>query len=239
MLQISGLKKQFKVDGRSVPILDIPQWSVEKGEKVAITGPSGSGKSTLLHLISGILKADSGEIMVNGQPLHNLTEAKRDAFRASSIGYVLQDFHLIPSLTARQNIEIAMNSRLPRKEKREIVDDWLEQVGLSDRGQHLPSQLSRGQQQRVAIVRALVNDPPLLLADEPTGSLDWETADEISSLLLDLSVSQGHTLVVVTHDLNMASRFPRCLNIQDVNEVRREPLPGRQLSRGIQEEVTI
>jgi putative ABC transport system ATP-binding protein len=239
LLQIRDLKKQFKVDGRSVPILDIPRWNVEKGEHIAITGPSGSGKSTLLHLISGIMSADSGGIIVGGQPLHNLTEAKRDAFRASAIGYVLQDFHLIPSLTARQNVEIAMTSRLPHKKRKQIVDGWFEQVGLADRGQHLPSQLSRGQQQRVAIVRALVNHPPLLLADEPTGSLDWETADEISSLLLDLSITHGHTLIVVTHDLNMADRFPHCLNIQDINEVRRDASPKQQVHPGKREEVTI
>lgn len=239
MLQIQALQKQFRVDGRNVPILDIPEWSVEKGEHVAITGPSGSGKSTLLHLISGILRADSGEIVVDGQSLHRLTEAGRDAFRSSAIGYVLQDFHLIPSLTARQNIEIAMNSRLPHKERRAVIDHWLEQVGLQDRGKHLPSQLSRGQQQRVAIVRALVNKPPLLLADEPTGSLDWETADEITSLLLELSVSHGHTLIVVTHDLNLASRFPKCLDIQDINGIRRESVQRGTIMSGQREEVMI
>ncbi|CAM4519169.1 ABC transporter ATP-binding protein [Paenibacillus typhae] len=239
MLQIREVKKQFKVDGRPVPILDIPEWNVEKGERVAITGPSGSGKSTLLHLVSGILRADSGSIIVDGQPLHELAEAKRDAFRASRIGYVLQDFHLIPSLTARQNIEIAMTARLTSKERRRVVDGWLEQVGLADRSQHRPSQLSRGQQQRIAIVRALVNQPPLLLADEPTGSLDWETADEISALLLELSIAHGHTLIVVTHDLNMAGRFPHCLNIQDVNTVRREAMPLQRHSSGIREGATV
>jgi putative ABC transport system ATP-binding protein len=239
LLQIQDLKKQFKVDGRFVPILDIPQWYVEKGEHVAITGPSGSGKSTFLHLISGIMSADSGGIVVDGQPLHNMTESKRDAFRASAIGYVLQDFHLLPSLTARQNVEIAMTSRLPHKERKQIVDSLLEQVGLADRSKHLPSQLSRGQQQRVAIVRALVNQPPLLLADEPTGSLDWETADEISSLLLDLSRTHGHTLIVVTHDLNMADRFPRCLNIQEINKVHRDALPKQQVPLGKREKVTL
>lgn len=238
MLHIRDLKKQFKVDGRSVPILDIPEWKVEKGECVAITGPSGSGKSTLLHLVSGILRADSGKITVNGQPLQDLAESKRDAFRASRIGYVLQDFHLIPSLTARQNVEIAMTSRLPEKERRRIVDGWLAQVGLEGRGGHLPSQLSRGQQQRVAIVRALINRPPLLLADEPTGSLDWETADEISSLLLNLSISHGHTLIVVTHDLNMADRFPKGLNIREINKVSRDTAPFQRISSGEREGVT-
>ncbi|GGG00947.1 ABC transporter ATP-binding protein [Paenibacillus albidus] len=239
MLQVQALKKQFRMDGREVPILDIPEWRIEKGENVAITGPSGSGKSTLLHLISGILRADSGRISVNGQPLHELSEAGRDAFRAATIGYVLQDFHLIPSLTARQNVEMAMTFRKPPKEKKALIDSWLERVGLQDRGQFLPSQLSRGQQQRVAIIRALVNEPPLLLADEPTGSLDWETADGIAELLLELSVSQGHTLLVVTHDLNMASRFPKCLNIQDVNRVRRASAAMQTTGRTTREEVLL
>ncbi|WP_151733841.1 ABC transporter ATP-binding protein ['Paenibacillus yunnanensis' Narsing Rao et al. 2020] len=225
MLQIHELSKHFRVGGRTVPILDIPEWRVERGDQVAITGPSGSGKSTLLHLVSGILQPDSGSIQVDGVSLHNLKEAARDRFRAERIGYVLQDFHLIPSLTARQNVEIALTTRLPHQQRRRLVDEWLERVGLSEHGSHLPSQLSRGQQQRVAIVRALVNRPALVLADEPTGSLDWETADEISSLLLNLSIAQGHTLIVVTHDLNMAIRFPQRLNIREMNCARREKTP--------------
>ena len=220
MLQIRGLEKQFRVDGRTVPILNIPEWSIAKGEKVAITGPSGSGKSTLLHLISGILRPDRGEIYMNETPLHKLKEAELDKLRASQIGYVLQDFHLIPSLTVEENVEIALKCRLSAKQKKDLIGGWLEKVGLQNRSTHLPSQLSRGQQQRVAIVRALVNDPPLVLADEPTGSLDWETADEISELLLNLSASEKQTLIVVTHDLNMARRFPVCLDIYDVNRIR-------------------
>lgn len=221
MLQISGLSKSFRIDGRRLPILDIPSWQVEKGEKVAITGPSGSGKSTLLHLISGIEAPDKGEIHLDGQPLHTMTEAQRDRLRSLNIGYVLQDFHLIPSLTASQNIEIAMNTSIRAKQKKTIISDWLERVGLPDRAKHMPSQLSRGQQQRVAIVRALVNNPPLVLADEPTGSLDWETADEISQLLFDLSASGQQTLIVVTHDLNMAERFPKCIDIRELNRTRK------------------
>ncbi|AHV99261.1 ABC transporter ATP-binding protein [Paenibacillus sabinae] len=234
MLQISGLSKSFRIDGRSLPILDIPSWQVEKGEKVAITGPSGSGKSTLLHLISGIAVPDKGEIYLEGQPLHQMTESQRDRLRSRSIGYVLQDFHLIPSLTASQNIEIAMNASMPAKQRKTLISEWLERVGLPDRAKHMPSQLSRGQQQRVAIVRALVNNPPLVLADEPTGSLDWETADEISRLLLDLSSSRQQTLIVVTHDLNMAERFPKCLDIRELNRVRKhaEHPAGRE---GVQE----
>ena len=237
MLQIRGLEKQFRVDGRTVPILNIPEWNVARGEKVAITGPSGSGKSTLLHLISGILRPDSGEMYMDDIPLHELKEGGLDKLRAGRIGYVLQDFHLIPSLTVEQNVEIALNVRMSAKQKNNLIGDWLEKVGLQDRSRHLPSQLSRGQQQRVAIIRALVNEPPLILADEPTGSLDWETADEISELLLNLSSNEGQTLIVVTHDLNMARRFPKCLDIYDVN--RRPGFNFRPLAANDQQEASM
>ncbi|WP_438351728.1 ABC transporter ATP-binding protein [Paenibacillus sp. FA6] len=216
---MNGIKKQFKVAGQNIPILNIPHWSVTKGEKVALIGPSGSGKSTLLHLISGILSVDEGELIVDHQPLHLLKESARDEFRGRRMGYILQDFHLIPSLSARQNVEIIMSVKKSKKESHALLDDWFEKVGLQDRMNHLPSQLSRGQQQRVAMVRALINEPLLVLADEPTGSLDWETADEITALLMDLCASDKHTLIVVTHDLNMANRFPRCQHIHELNVV--------------------
>lgn len=217
MLNLRGVKKQFQVSGQRLPILDIPEWNVRQGEKLAITGPSGSGKSTLLHLISGIMRADEGEVRIGGQALQTMTEAARDRFRAGHIGYILQDFHLMPSLTARQNVEMVLPSTLGRGERRELVDHWFAEVGLSERSRHLPAQLSRGQQQRVAIIRALINNPALVLADEPTGSLDWETADEVAGLLLRLCGSDKHTLLVVTHDLNMADRFPRRIHIAEIN----------------------
>lgn len=154
MLHIHGVKKGFHVGGSHIPILDIPQWKVSRGEKLAIIGPSGSGKSTLLHVISGILRADQGEVQIDGQLLHRMTESARDGFRASRIGYILQDFHLIPSLTARQNVEIVMPGKMGSAERRDRVDSWFERARLGDRSRHLPSQLSRGQQQRVAIIRA-------------------------------------------------------------------------------------
>lgn len=222
MLNIRGLRKQFQVAGRNIPILDIPQWEVRQGEKLAITGPSGSGKSTLLHIVSGLMRPDEGEVQVFERELQQMSEAARDRFRAKHIGYILQDFHLIPSLTARQNVEITLPRTKGRRERRELIDHWFEQVGLSDRGRHLPSQLSRGQQQRVAIVRALINDPALVLADEPTGSLDWETAEEVTDLLLRLCEGRQHTLVAVTHDLNLADRFPRRLHIAEINRLSAE-----------------
>ncbi|MDQ0087305.1 putative ABC transport system ATP-binding protein [Paenibacillus anaericanus] len=231
MLHIQGLKKGFQVAGKDVPILNIPEWTVSQGEKLAMIGPSGSGKSTLLHLISGILSPDKGEIIMREMALHQMSESVRDRFRAENIGYILQDFHLIPSLMARQNVEIVMSGNRSKTERRELIDFWFEKVGLSDRSRHLPSQLSRGQQQRVAMIRALINEPKLVLADEPTGSLDWETADEVTGLLLDLCASKDHTLIVVTHDLNMADRFEKCVHIHEINELRSarsrsyEPVP--------------
>lgn len=219
MLHVRGLKKQFQVSGQRLPILDIPEWDVGQGEMVAITGPSGSGKSTLLHILSGILRADEGEVSIEGQSLNGMTESARDRFRAERIGYILQDFHLIPSLTARQNVEIVLPPSLGKSERRDLVDGWFAEVGLSDRSRHLPSQLSRGQQQRVAIIRALINGPSLVLADEPTGSLDWETADEIAALLLRLCAGERHTLLVVTHDLHLANRFPKRVHISEMNRI--------------------
>ena len=175
-----------RLHGQSLPILQVAEWQIQKGERIALMGASGCGKSTLLHLLSGVITADQGEIWVAGQPVHLLTESKRDRFRAENIGYIFQDFHLISSLTVRQNVEFIMPRDWTKRERTEKLDDWLERVGLQDRGQHLPSQLSRGQQQRAAIVRALITKPPLILADEPTGSLDWETASEMMSLLLEI-----------------------------------------------------
>jgi putative ABC transport system ATP-binding protein len=218
MIAIEQLAKGFSINGETIAILDIPRWQVEEGSKIAIIGPSGSGKSTFLHMIGGLLKAETGTIHVNGVALHELSEAQRDQFRAQHIGYILQDFHLIPSLTARQNVELVMKPSMSRKEKAAELDQWFEQVGLKDRMQHRPSQLSRGQQQRVAIIRALINRPSILLADEPTGSLDWETAGEITDILLSEAVSKHTTLLTVTHDLNLAERFPIRLHIQDINK---------------------
>jgi putative ABC transport system ATP-binding protein len=218
MITIQQLAKGFSINGETIAILDIPLWQVEQGSKIAIIGPSGSGKSTLLHMIGGLLKAETGQIHVNGMKLHELTESQRDQFRAQHIGYILQDFHLIPSLTARQNIEMVMNPSMSRKERAAEIDYWFEQVGLKDRMLHRPSQLSRGQQQRVAIIRALINRPSILLADEPTGSLDWETAGEITDILLSDAVSSHTTLLTVTHDLNLAERFPLRLHIQEINK---------------------
>ncbi|WP_409345233.1 ABC transporter ATP-binding protein [Paenibacillus sp. MBLB4367] len=220
MIRVRGLTKTFQTAEGLVPVLDIPAWDAARGSRLAIVGPSGCGKSTLLHMLSGMVKADAGETVVDGQPLHKLKEAERDAFRASRIGYVMQDFHLLPALTAKQNVELVME-RSSSGDKKKRLEQWFERIGLAERMNHLPSQLSRGQQQRVAVVRALINRPPLVLADEPTGSLDWETANDVMALLLSLCKDDGLTLITVTHDLHLAKRFDGCVSMDEINRLHR------------------
>ena len=221
MIKLQGISKSFQLHGQSLPILQVAEWQIQKCERIALMGASGCGKSTLLHLLSGVITADQGEIWVAGQPVHLLTESKRDCFRAENIGYIFQDFHLISSLTVRQNVELIMPRTWKKRERTEKLDDWLERVGLQDRGQHLPSQLSRGQQQRAAIVRALITKPSLLLADEPTGSLDWETASEMMALLLEICRDEQLTLLTVTHDRHIAEMFPKRVYMQELNDLLR------------------
>lgn len=218
MIELHGVRKDFVVADRRLPILHIPQWNVEAGGRLALLGPSGSGKSTVLHLLSGILRADQGELRVADTPLHELNEAERDRFRLRHVGYIMQDFHLIGSLTAAENVELMLPQGM-RKDRRKLLREWFGRVGLADRMDHLPGQLSRGQQQRTAIVRALIGGPPLVLADEPTGSLDFESAELVMRLLLELCADQSSTLVAVTHDLHLAQLFPERTGIGAINTV--------------------
>ncbi|MEW9701577.1 ABC transporter ATP-binding protein [Paenibacillus sp. SI8] len=223
MIELKGVSKSFTVNGKSLPILNVGHWQIQQGERMALIGPSGSGKSTLLHLLSGVMTPDEGEIWVGGEPLHQYSEAKRDLYRAGKVGYIFQDFHLISSLTAKQNVELIVPREWSKRKSSEELDFWFERVGLKDRQHHLPSQLSRGQQQRAAIVRALIAKPPLILADEPTGSLDWETAGDIMSLLLEICEAEKLTLLTVTHDLHLAEMYPKRVHIKELNElIRRE-----------------
>lgn len=233
MIMLHQVSKAFSVNGKLLPILRVNHWSMEAGERIALIGPSGSGKSTLLHLLSGVIAVDSGEITVAGHAIHQYTEAQRDSYRAEQIGYIFQDFHLISSLTARQNVELVLPKEWNKKQRREQIDNWFEKVGLQDRQDHVPGQLSRGQQQRVAIVRALIGKPQLILADEPTGSLDWETAREIMTLLLSLCETEKRTLVTVTHDLHLAELYPKQIHISELNDLaRRNTDPFQPDSKG-------
>ncbi|MDX8045349.1 ABC transporter ATP-binding protein [Gracilibacillus sp. S3-1-1] len=217
MISIKNLKKSYKVNQEALPIVDIPQLTINKGDRIALSGRSGSGKSTLLHIIGGILSPDEGTVMINDVELTAKKEKERDLYRANHIGYIFQDFHLIPSLSAEENIRIVLRKK--GKETEERLKSWFNKVGLYDRRKHLPNELSRGQQQRVAIIRALINNPSIVLADEPTGSLDFETAEQIMELLLELSVENNQTLLCVTHDRHLMQRFPQSMEMEQWNNV--------------------
>ncbi|MCR8659451.1 ABC transporter ATP-binding protein [Paenibacillus endoradicis] len=217
MILVNSLEKSYKLHQRALPIISVSSWFVKKGERIALLGPSGSGKSTLLHLIGGILAVDQGTVEVAGEVISEMNEMQRDRFRARKVGYVFQDFYLIPSLTAQQNVELVMERNLSRSEHNKLIEQWFERVGLTGKQNQRPYQLSRGQQQRVAIIRALINHPPLILADEPTGSLDWETAAFIMKLLLDICEENNATLLTVTHDLHLAQLYPATVQMDNIN----------------------
>jgi putative ABC transport system ATP-binding protein len=189
---------------------------IDNGEVVAVAGPSGSGKTTLLQLLGALDRPTTGEIVFEGHDLATMSEAELTALRLEAIGFVFQRFNLIPTLTAAQNVELALAPRRPAADERKAaVAELLRAVGLEARGHHLPAQLSGGEQQRVAIARALANQPRVLLADEPTGNLDSTTGDEIIALLLELSRERGQTTILVTHDQDVAARAGRIIRLQD------------------------
>lgn len=212
MIRIDGLEKIYPTpDGQQIKVLDIPELVVEAGEELAVAGPSGSGKTTLLHLMAGIITPSRGRVLINGQPIHSWPEARRDAFRAHTIGYVFQSFNLLPSLTALENVMVALAvaGSVPPREREARARRVLERMGLGARLHYRPGRLSGGEQQRVSLARALVNEPTLLLADEPTANLDYHTGRVVMALLRDLVAEHRATLVVATHDFELLATFPR------------------------------
>ncbi len=189
---------------------------VARGEFVAVLGKSGSGKSTLLNLIAGLDRVTSGDVRAAGESLNRLTESKMALWRGRNLGIVFQFFQLLPTLTVEENILLAMDfvGKIPAEKRRTRAEELLALVGLSDQANKLPSALSGGQQQRAAIARALANDPPVVLADEPTGNLDTETAAAVTELFHGL-IAQNKTLMIVTHDANLARRAHRVIELQD------------------------
>jgi len=222
VVEIEHLYKSYKRGTQVLPVLEDISLTIQAGEFLALMGPSGSGKTTLLNLIAGLDRPDEGRLTVHGIDLPSLTEAQLADWRAANVGFVFQFYHLIPVLTAFENVELPLLlSRLPRRERREHVDLVLELVGLSDRQNHYPAQLSGGQQQRVAIARALVTDPTLIAADEPTGDLDKKSAGEIMDLLTQLNEKFHKTIIIVTHDpeaAHHASRIRRLIKGQLMNQ---------------------
>jgi putative ABC transport system ATP-binding protein len=224
-VEISHLYKSYRRGSQELPVLQDISLTIAVGDFLALMGPSGSGKTTLLNLIAGLDRPDKGRLLVQGLDLNGLSEAQLAAWRAGAVGFVFQFYHLIPVLTAFENVELPLLlTSLSRRERREHVDLVLELVGLSDRQHHYPAQLSGGQQQRVAIARALVTDPVLIAADEPTGDLDRQSAGEILDLLSQLNQKFRKTIIIVTHDPEAAahaSHIRRLIKGQLLNQDNR------------------
>ncbi|SDD08836.1 acetoin utilization transport system ATP-binding protein [Terribacillus halophilus] len=205
-----------KAKETTVPVLHGIDLHVEKGEIVSLVGKSGSGKSTLLHIIGGFIQPTSGQVVINGKTITGWDEGKLADFRLQHIGYIFQNFQLIPSMTAAQNIELPLIlNGTAKQERKQKVAEILRQVELEAYPDHYPSELSGGQQQRVAIARALILDPPLILADEPTGSLDSDTEAELLTLIRKLNEQNGITFFLITHDQEVAAIADRQLEIKD------------------------
>lgn len=214
MISVKNLYMDFRIGIRRLAILSDISFDVMDGEIVAIVGPSGSGKSTLLGLLAGLEKPTRGSIVLNGTDITRLSETDMVHFRREHIGYVFQSFFLLPTLTALENVALPLELN-GESHAHQRAFELLVQVGLGDRADHYPVQLSGGEQQRVAIARAFAVSPPFLFADEPTGNLDSATGEHIISLLLDLNRRQGSTLVLVTHDPSLARLATRILALQD------------------------
>ena len=224
MIQLRGVSKTVTSGGRPLTILHPLDLAIASGQFLAVLGPSGSGKSTLLGLIAGLDEPSTGEIVIDDVDITKLGEDALAKLRGEKIGFVFQFFHLVPSLTAFENILIPMEIA-GRRDASTRARRLLEEVGLADRGHHYPSQLSGGEQQRVAIARALSNDPPIILADEPTGNLDSATGKLIMELLLDVRRTRQTTMMLVTHDADLASLADSRLVLRDGRPV--EPVESR------------
>jgi len=229
-LLLHKLKKVYiGPDGSSVPVIDISEIYLADGEQTALIGTSGSGKTTLLHMIAGILAPDSGNVVFGYDPknpnadgqvdLTILSEAERDVFRGRNIGYIFQTHHLLPGFTALENVLLGM-SFTGRAHDPEWARHLLNEVGLSDRVNYRPQKLSVGQQQRVAVARALANRPKLVLADEPTGALDAANAQQVLDLIRRLCSEVGSSLLLVSHDLDIARQLPRVLTLTEINQAQ-------------------
>lgn len=221
ILKVENLSKSYKDGAKVVKALDDVSFSVQKGEFICIIGPSGSGKSTLLHLLGGVDRPTSGRVCINQKDIYSLSDDMLAVFRRREVGLIYQFYNLIPVLNVTENITLPVLLD-KRKVNEERLEDLINTLKLDDRLNHLPNQLSGGQQQRVSIGRALMNAPSVVLADEPTGNLDTVTGNEIIQLLKHSNKKYGQTLIIVTHDENIASRADRIIAIEDGKIIRDE-----------------
>jgi putative ABC transport system ATP-binding protein len=215
ILRCEGLAKTYVSGGREITVLRDITFELEPGGFLAVTGPSGSGKSTLLGLLAGLDRPAEGRVVLDGHDLSRLSEDERAELRAEKVGFVFQSFHLIPTLTARENIQVPLELRGEDEQARPRAEELLTRVGLGDRGHHYPAQLSGGEQQRVAVARAFAHRPRILFADEPTGNLDAANGANVVALLGEMNRELETTLVLVTHDPDLAGRAHRILRLRD------------------------
>lgn len=216
ILEVRNLSRQFKSGSKTLTVVNNISFTIQEGTSCAIVGPSGSGKTTLLGLCAGLDRVTSGTVILNGIELNPLNEDQRAGVRNQHVGFIFQAFQLVPTLTALENVMVPLELR------GEVTSDvktralsLLESVGLADRWHHYPAQLSGGEQQRVAIARAFINEPKILFADEPTGNLDSETGNYIENLIFDLNKEKGTTLILVTHDLELAGKCNRTFKLKN------------------------
>ena len=220
LLEIRALQKGYRSpDGQRQAVIDIPEFSLAAGQAVALAGPSGSGKTTFLHLIAGILTPDSGSIRIDGQELVGMDEHHRDRLRATAIGYIFQSFNLLQGFTCLENVLLGMT--FGGGIDRPRAEALLRRVGLADRLHHFPRQLSTGQQQRVAVARAMAGRPKLVLADEPTGNLDPANAKESLALIRESCAENGSALLLVSHDRDILKTFDQVPSLADINRAAR------------------
>ncbi len=215
MINCENLSKIYSIGNEKIVALDNINLSIKKGEFVSVVGASGSGKSTLMNIIGALDTQTEGSCKINGREISKLNQDELSALRSRYIGFVFQGFNLIPTLTAYENVELPLiYKKVPRSKRKKIVDRALKEVSMTERKNHLPTQLSGGQNQRVAIARALSLNPKIILADEPTGSLDIKTGNDILNLLVRFN-KKGKTLIIVTHDMKVAQRADRQIEIID------------------------
>ncbi len=216
VIQARNVTKQYRIDNITINALSDINLEIEAGEFVAIKGPSGSGKSTLLHLLGCVDRPSSGDIFINHKNTSNLSGGELVRLRLMQIGFVFQQFYLLPALTAFENVELPMREAwVPKKERKKRTFDLLDSIGLADRAKHMPSQLSGGEQQRVAIARALANNPAIIVADEPTGELDSANGERILEIFESINQKSGQTILVVSHDEYVTSRAHRIIHLKD------------------------
>lgn len=213
ILEVNHLTKTYSSGSRELTVLSDINFTIEEGEIVSIVGPSGSGKTTLLGLCAGLDNSTSGNVTLAGSELDNLSEDEKAALRNAHVGFIFQNFQLIPTLTALENVMIPLELRGAKNAKK-VATDLLSRVGLGDRMDHYPTQLSGGEQQRVSLARAFCNSPKILFADEPTGNLDDDTGTKVEDLLFELNKEKGTTLVIVTHDSELAQKTERIIRLR-------------------------